>query len=106
MAEASDPRLYHTHVVRNRMAILVVLQRALPKKGLVVEIASGSGEHAVYFAQGLPDLRWQPTDVDAAALASIAAHREAAGTPNLLPPLRLDTTEEAWPVAQADAVVC
>jgi len=106
MAEASDSRLYHAHVVRNRMAILAVLQRVLPRKGLVVEIASGSGEHAVYFAQGLSDLRWQPTDVDAAALASIAAHREAAGTPNMLAPLRLDTTEEVWPIEQADAVVC
>jgi SAM-dependent methyltransferase len=54
----------------------------------------------------LPHLRWQPTDVDAGALASIAAHRAAADAPNLLAPLRLDTTAEPWPVAQADAVVC
>ena len=106
MAEAFDPRLYHTHVARNRTPILAVLQRVLPAQGLVVEIASGSGEHAVYFAQRLPDLSWQPTDVDAAALASIAAHRAASGTPNLLAPLRLDTTEEPWPVAHADAIVC
>lgn len=106
MAEASDPRLYHEHVARNRMAILAVLERVLRKRKLVVEIASGSGEHAAYFAQRLPDLSWQPTDVDAAALASIAAHREAAGAPNLLAPLRLDTTEDPWPVAQADAIVC
>ncbi len=106
VAEASVPRLHHAHVARNRASILAVLQRVLPAQGLVVEIASGSGEHAVHFAQGLPHLRWQPTDVDAGALASIAAHRAAADAPNLLAPLRLDTTVEPWPVAQADAVVC
>ncbi len=106
MAEAFDPRLYHAHVARNRAPILEVLKRVLPPQGLVVEIASGSGEHAVYFAQALPHLRWQPTDVDAGALASIAAHRAAAAAPNLLAPLRLDTTAQPWPIAHADAVVC
>jgi SAM-dependent methyltransferase len=106
MAAASDPRLYHAHVARNRAPILDVLKRVLPARGLVVEVASGGGEHAVFFAQGLPHLRWQPTDIDAGALASIAAHRAAAEAPNLLTPLRLDTKAEPWPVARADAVVC
>jgi SAM-dependent methyltransferase len=106
MPETSDPRLYHGHVARNREPILNVLKRVLPSAGLVVEIASGSGEHAVFFAKALSGISWQPTDVDATALASIAAHRAAAGATNLLAPLHLDTTAEPWPVAHADAVVC
>jgi hypothetical protein len=106
MTQAADPRLHHAHVARNRVPILDVLKRVLPAQGLVVEVASGSGEHAAFFAQHLPQLRWQPTDIDTAALASIAAHRAAADLPNLLPPLPLDTTAEPWPLAHADAVVC
>jgi SAM-dependent methyltransferase len=106
MSETSDPRIHRPHVARNREPILEVLRRVLPPQGLVLELASGSGEHAAYFAQHLPALSWQPTDPDAAALASIAAHRAAAGAANLLAPLRLDVTSERWPVGQADAVVC
>lgn len=106
MPEKPDPRLYHAHVARNRAPILDVLKRVLPASGLVVEIASGSGEHAAFFAKALPGLSWQPTDIDASAFPSIAAHRAAAGAPNLLAPLRLDTTAEPWPVAQAAAVAC
>jgi len=106
MRHTSDPRHYHAHVARNRQPILDVLKRMLPCASLVLEIASGSGEHAVFFAQSLPSLRWQPTDADAGALASIAAHRAAAGLPNLLEPLRLDATAVHWPIERADALVC
>jgi SAM-dependent methyltransferase len=106
MGDASDPRLYHAHVARNRQPILNVLARVLPPEGLVLEIASGSGQHAVFVAQNLPSLRWQPTDADDGALASIAAHREAAALPNLLEPLRLDATAARWPIESAAAVVC
>jgi SAM-dependent methyltransferase len=106
MSEESDPRLYHAHVARNREPILEVLRRVLPPQGLVLEVASGSGEHAAYFAKMLPTLLWQPTDPDPRALASIAAHRTAADTPNLLSPLRLDAMSEEWPVQRADALVC
>lgn len=78
MTETSDPRQYRPHVGRNRDPILDVLRRVLPAKGLVLEIASGSGEHAAYFAAKLPDLAWQPTDPDPQALASAAAHRAGA----------------------------
>jgi SAM-dependent methyltransferase len=77
----------------------------VPASGIVLEIASGSGEHAVHFAAGLPALTWQPTDRDADALRSIAAYRTAARLPNLLPPLELDASSPHWPVARADAVV-
>jgi SAM-dependent methyltransferase len=106
MSEESDPRLYHAHVARNREPILEVLRRVLPPRGLVLEVASGSGEHAAYFAKRLPTLLWQPTDPDPRALASIAAHRAAGDAPNLLSPLWLDAMSEQWPVQRADALVC
>ena len=106
MSAASDPRQYYPHVARNRAAILDVLRRLLPPQGLALEIASGSGEHAAYFAKELPSLLWQPTDPDPQALASIAAHRAAANAANLLSPLYLDVTSRQWPVERSDAVVC
>jgi SAM-dependent methyltransferase len=106
MSEPSDPRLYRPHVARNREPILDVLRRVLPPRGLVLEIASGSGEHAAYFAKELPALVWQPSDPDPQALGSIAAHREAAEAPNLLAPLRLDVTSAHWPLEHADAAMC
>ncbi|RAK59850.1 SAM-dependent methyltransferase [Phenylobacterium hankyongense] len=91
---------------RNREPILRALKPRLPSRGLVLEIAAGAGEHAVYNAALLPDLQWRPTDGDAEALASIAAWRDHAGLPNLLAPLRLDASDpDAWPVERADAVV-
>lgn len=103
--EAIGEALVAPAVARNRDAILAVLRRALPATGLVLEIASGSGEHAVYFSAALPELRWQPSDPGPAALRSIAAHRRTAGLPNLLPPVSLDTGAPRWPVDRADAVV-
>jgi SAM-dependent methyltransferase len=92
-------------VARNRDPILAVLRRVMPARGTVLEIASGSGEHAVHFAAGLPGVTWQPTDRDADALRSIAAYRTSARLPNLLHPLELDAASPHWPVARADAVV-
>ena len=90
---------------RNREPILRVLRDTLPRPALVLEIASGTGEHAVWFSTALPELTWQPTDHDPRALSSIAAWRDTAGSPNLLPPLWLDAAADAWPVAQSDVVV-
>jgi SAM-dependent methyltransferase len=106
MSETSDRRLHFPHVARNREPILDVLRRVLPHHGLVLEIASGGGEHAAYFAENLPGLRWQPTDANAEMFESIAAHRAAAGVANLLAPLQLDVTSQRWPVERADAMVC
>lgn len=91
---------------RNRDPILAVLRRVLPADGLVLEIAGGTGEHAVHFAGALPGLEWQPTDPDEESRRSIAAWRAEAGLPNLRAPLALDVTEAEWPVERADAIVC
>lgn len=91
---------------RNREPILAVLRRVLADRGLVLEIASGSGEHAVFFAAALPHLRWQPSDRDPSALASIEAWRADAGLPNLEAPLALDVSAAHWPLARVDAIVC
>lgn len=92
--------------LRNRGAILAVLRNELPSAGRVLEIAAGSGEHAVFFASALPDLTWAPSDPSPDALASIAAYREEAGLANLDPPVALDASAQEWPVLQADAMVC
>ncbi len=89
---------------RNREPIREVLARHLPERGVVLEIASGSGEHAAHLARAFPHLAWQPTDVAETALASIAAWRDEAGLPNLRAPMRLDVTDATWPAA--DAIVC
>ncbi|KQN09881.1 SAM-dependent methyltransferase [Sphingobium sp. Leaf26] len=90
---------------RNRDAIVAVLRDALPSSGLMLEVASGSGEHAVHFAAAFPAVDWQPTDPDPAALASIAAWRAEANLSNLRAPMQLDAAGD-WPIAQADAILC
>jgi len=92
--------------LRNRDAIAEVLRDELPAHGMVLEIASGTGEHAVHFARAFPSLRWQASDADESALGSIAAWRAEAGLGNLLEPVRLDAGSPDWPVTQAHAIVC
>ena len=92
-------------VARNRDPIVSILRRFLPQTGTVLEIASGTGEHAVHFAAAFPRLQWQPTDYDEQSLGSIAAHRAASGLSNLLPPLMLDAAAPEWPMERADALV-
>lgn len=93
--------------LRNREPIADVLARELPPSGRVLEIASGTGEHAVYFAGRFPALEWVPTDPADEALASIAAHRAAYAGSNCTEPLLLDAAApDSWPVTAADAIVC
>ena len=89
---------------RNRQPILEVLQPHLPATGLVLEVASGSGEHVVHYAEALPDLTFQPSDPDETARASIDAW--AADHANVRPALALDAAASAWPIERADAVLC
>ena len=102
----NDARRSAPHVARNAGAIVDVLRGILPDKGLVLEIASGSGEHGLHFARAFPSLTFQPSDPDPQALASIAGWREAEGPPNLLPPLELDASSAEWPLAAAEAILC
>ncbi|AFQ51235.1 DUF938 domain-containing protein [Burkholderia cepacia] len=107
---SSDPsaRLSAPAAERNREPILDVLRRVLPASGSVLEIASGTGQHAVHFAQALPGLRWQPSDPDAQARRSIAAWVAHAGLANLDEPLAFDVRDAAWPwpASALDAIVC
>jgi hypothetical protein len=91
---------------RNRDAIQNVLRGILPAQGSVLEIASGSGEHIIHFAQAMLHLHWQPSDPEPAALASIAAWSAEAALPNIAPPLRLDVCAPDWPIAHTDAILC
>lgn len=100
----TDSRLQSPAVTRNRQPILEVLREVLPARARVLEVASGSGEHAVHFAGAAPGWIWQPSDPQPRALASIAAWSEAARLDNLLKPLRFDVTGE-WPAERFDAVV-
>jgi SAM-dependent methyltransferase len=108
MAEkpAADRRAHAPATLRNRQPILDVLRRILPARGTALEVASGSGEHAVQFAAAFPGLTWQPTDREPDALASIEAYRQSTALPNLRPALLLDAATAAWPVDTADAILC
>ena len=99
-------RRYAPATARNRGPLLDVLRGVLPQEGLVLEVASGSGEHAIHFAAALPDLVWQPTDPDEGARASIDAWALEAGLQNVLPALPLDASAWPWTVEAADAVLC
>lgn len=90
--------------LRNREPIADVLAEWLPASGTVLEIASGTGEHAVHFAGRFANIIWQPSDVDPAALKSIEEWRAQSGLGNIRPPIRLDSRDSDWVVTKADAV--
>ena len=91
---------------RNRQPILDVLRRVLPPAGLVLEVASGTGQHTIFFSEHLPALHWQPTDASSEALRSIGEWVDEAARKNLLAPLELDVRSPQWPVTKADALLC
>ena len=105
---ADHPTALHSPAAeRNAAPILAELQRLLPSQGLMLEIASGTGQHAAAFSAGLPGWDWQPTEADAALLPSIRAW--CAGQPRVRPPLRLDVGALPWPAevpARVDAMFC
>jgi SAM-dependent methyltransferase len=102
----TETRRISPAAARNAPPIADVLRAILPKRGLVLEIASGSGEHALHFARAFPGLLFQPSDPEPAALRSIDAWRAEAGLFNLLPALALDVRAVEWPLAAADAILC
>lgn len=92
--------------VRNRDAIADVLEAVLPPTGTVLEVASGTGEHVVHFAQRFPQLIWQPSDYSDLSLPSIAAWVAESGFTNVRPAVQLDASSPGWPVPQADVILC
>lgn len=99
-----DARLQSPAAARNRRPILEVLREVLPERARVLELAAGSGEHALHYASAMPGWDWQPSDPDPRARASIAAWRAQAGLPNLRAPLDLDATGQ-WPMASFEAII-
>jgi SAM-dependent methyltransferase len=91
---------------RNKQPILEVLERVLPRTGVVLEIASGTGQHVAHFARAKPRLVWQPTDPDVAMHASIRAHVAAVPHANVRETLALDVSSTPWPIGGVDAIVC
>jgi hypothetical protein len=91
---------------RNREPIAAVLVRALPATGLVLEVASGTGQHVIHFARRMPGLIWQPSDIEPNALESTRAWSDEAALANVRVPVELDVRAERWPVERVDAVVC
>jgi hypothetical protein len=106
MRKMSDDRQYAPATQRNRDFILDVLRDVLPMTGVILEIASGSGEHIVHFARNMPGLVFQPSEPDPDALVSIAAWVSATGVTNVRAPLALNASQSVWPTASADGIVC
>ncbi len=102
----TDARQYAPATLRNRDFILGILRDVLPTKGLVLEIASGSGEHVVHFARNFPNLVFQPSDCEPDALQSVAAWVKATWVTNVRTPVVLDASQSSWPVASADGIIC
>ncbi|HBL58266.1 MAG TPA: SAM-dependent methyltransferase, partial [Cyanobacteria bacterium UBA8803] len=100
MTTPDDLRQYAPATQRNREPILDVLQRVLPPKGTILEISSGTGEHAVFFAPRLSPRKWLPSDPNPQARSSIAAWRASQPADNLYPPLDIDVCTPVWPVEQ------
>jgi SAM-dependent methyltransferase len=101
-----DARRSAPATTRNREPILAVLERYVPDGARVLEIASGTGEHATFFASRLPVASWQPSDPDPGARASIDAWRARLASDRVLPAIDLDVTRTPWPVSCADVIVC
>lgn len=106
MRKMTDHRQYAPAIARNRDFILDVLRDVLPTTGVILEIASGSGEHVVHFARNLPSLVFQPSDPEPDALLSVAAWMKAAEVTNVRAPIVLDASRSPWPIASADGIIC
>ena len=101
-----DDRQYAPATLRNRDSILDVLRDVLPTTGVILEVASGSGEHVVHFARNFPNLIFQPSDPELDTRLSIAAWVKATGVTNVQAPIALDASNPVWPIASADGIIC
>jgi SAM-dependent methyltransferase len=103
---SEDGRLTSPSAARNKEPIATVLSQVLPRSGLVLEVGSGTGEHAVHFARVMPHLAWQATEQDEECLRSICAWVATETQANLRQPLYLDVIDAQWPIEAADAIIC
>lgn len=103
---SGDGRLASPSAERNREPIAEVLSQILPQSGLVLEVGSGTGEHAIHFAHVMRHLAWQPSEQDKDCLRSISAWAALEAQANVRRPLYLDVTDAQWPIAAADAIIC
>lgn len=99
-------RLFFPATERNREPILDVLKTIMPEQGHVLELASGSGEHIIHFADYFKKLTWQPSDLEENALKSIQSWIQHKELSNVRPPLKLNTTEPKWPLETTDGILC
>jgi SAM-dependent methyltransferase len=106
MPDSPSPVMTYPAPERNKAPILEVLQRVLPARGRVLEVASGTGQHIVHFAQALPQLSWLPSDPEVEHRNSILARTQAAGLENVAAPLSLDVRHRPWPLQPVDAILC
>ena len=106
MVDSANPLPHAPATAPNREPILAELVRVLPVSGTVLELASGTGEHAEFFARSLPALAWLPSDADPENLAGISLRVEQASLENLKRPIELDVRRAHWPIDHSDAVFC
>jgi hypothetical protein len=106
LSKMIDHRKYAPATVRNRDFILDVLRHVLPTTGVILEIASGWGEHVVHFARNLPSLAFQPSDPEPEARMSVEAWVKASQVTNVRAPIVLDASQSPWPIASADGIIC
>ena len=104
--ERGGGKIFAQSAERNKGPILEVLRRVLPATGLILEIGSGTGQHATHFARALPALQWQPTDLDPELRRSVEGWIRDEGLSNVRAPIALDVLDKPWPIDRADAIVC
>lgn len=105
-SKSPQGRWHSAPAERNTGPIIDVLRTALPAQGLVLEIASGTGQHVVAFAEAFPGLTWQPSDRDAELRRSVELRIAEAEAANVRPPVELDVLRDPWPIDTVDAIVC
>lgn len=99
-------RLFYPATSRNRDVILDVLKTIMPEQGQILELASGSGEHVIHFAEHFKKLTWQPSDLEDKSIDSIRSWIEHTKLNNIHPPLKLDTTAPHWPLEAVNGILC
>jgi len=104
-SKTEDGRWYSNAADRNKQVIMDLLSTTLPQQGLVAEIASGPGQHIIYFAENFPELSWQPTEPDDDLRGSIVQNINLSQSTNILPPIKLNVFDKTWQLPKADVII-